>query len=699
MHELNSFPKTVLIVDDSPINRAVLENILQPDYPILQAQDGLEAISQVEQHENEIAIILLDIIMPKLDGFGVLDHLKNAGVLENIPVVIISSETSAQFIKRGYTRGAIDYIQRPFDPEIVQQCVINTIMLYSKQKALRAMVDEQVREMERNNTLMIDILSNVMEIRSHESGMHITHIRALTELMMRTVSERLTEYEIQLQDIKTVADASVFHDIGKIGIPEAILNKPGKLTAQEFETIKEHTALGEQMLHRLIFGENEPLVCCARDICRWHHERWDGKGYPDGLKGDEIPISAQVAAIADVYDALTCKRVYKPAYSHEQAVQMILDGECGQFNPRLMECFKDIAVDLPAHFEALVQEHSRYVSNDDQPSHGDQMVAISQKELYRLEQEKTKYRFIASLSNEVLFEYNRSSDVLTLSESAFPQFGLATVIARISQNQSLFSSENWEVVQKIKDTAQQTIPEEPTAQLNVRILCPGGQMRWYEVTLRSMWSADPKSILTGIIGRFMNVDHQMAERDTLLDQAQRDSLTGLYHRGAAQARIDHIIEKKPSCGALLVIDIDNFKSINDQYGHSAGDEIIKRLVAIIIENTRKEDVAARVGGDEFVVFLANVTSEQNVTLYLQRLLGSIAQRKTGHGFTVSIGAALCPRDGDRYAQLFIKADQAMYGSKRAGKNQGGVYDGGNRMLASSQSNCDDLHSGNTCAAH
>lgn len=332
----------ILIVDDSQINCEILAEILKDEYRILEAANGEECINLLKQYGTGIALLLLDINMPVMDGFEVLDLMNRKHWIEDIPVIMISSEDSASYVRRAYEMGASDYISRPFDVQVVHQRVSNTIKLYAKQRRLISLVTDQIREKEKNNQMMISILSQIVEFRNSESGSHVLHINIITGMLLERLMQKTDQYHLQWSDQFLITTASAFHDIGKIGIDEKILNKPGKLTKEEFEIMKTHTLIGASMLKSIEMYQNEKLLQVAYQICRWHHERYDGKGYPDGLKGEEIPISAQVVAIADVYDALVGKRVYKKAFSHETAIHMILNGECGAFNPLLLECLTDI---------------------------------------------------------------------------------------------------------------------------------------------------------------------------------------------------------------------------------------------------------------------------------------------------------------------------------------------------------------------
>lgn len=331
----------ILIVDDSEINREILKEILKEDYRILEAANGEECLEQLERSGTGISLVLLDIVMPEMDGFEVLAAMNQNHWIEDIPVIMISSEDSDSYIRRAYEMGVSDYISRPFDAKIVYQRVLNMIKLYAKQRRLIHLVTRQIYEKERNNRMLIGILSQIVEFRNGESGLHVIHINLITQLLLEQLVKKTGKYQLSWEDRLLIATASALHDIGKIGIDEKILNKPGKLTKEEFEIMKTHTLIGAQMLDNLDMYRNEKLLKLAYEICRWHHERYDGKGYPDGLVGEEIPISAQVVSLADVYDALVSERVYKKAFSHEKALEMIQNGECGTFNPLLLRCMTE----------------------------------------------------------------------------------------------------------------------------------------------------------------------------------------------------------------------------------------------------------------------------------------------------------------------------------------------------------------------
>ena len=350
----------VLIVDDAEMNRAILTEILGNEYEILEAENGRECMQLLQKYRTGISVILLDIVMPVMNGFAVLGEMARQGLIDDIPIIMISSADSDDVIRQAYELGVTDYISRPFDAKIVYRRVVNAIKLYAKQRRLVSMVTKQIVEKEKNDNMLIDILSHIVEFRNTESGLHVLHMKQLTELLLSELLQKTDMYHLDAAKRDLIVTASALHDIGKIAIPEEILNKPGRLTKEEFEIMKTHTTIGSEMLDKIEGYGDEPLVRTAYAICRWHHERYDGRGYPDGLVGEQIPISAQIVALADVYDALVSERSYKKAFSHETAVQMILNGECGTFNPLILDCLRSAADKIPQiRYDADMYLHRR----------------------------------------------------------------------------------------------------------------------------------------------------------------------------------------------------------------------------------------------------------------------------------------------------------------------------------------------------
>lgn len=329
-----------LIVDDMEINRAILCELFRQDYDLLEAENGQEALELIHQYRSSIAVILLDIVMPVMDGFQLMEHLQRDGILQRIPVILITADTFHENELNGLNLGAVDLIMKPFDPLIVKKRVENNVELYHYKNHLEDLVEHQTRKLTEANDFMVEALSTVIEYRSLETGQHNRRIRVFTKILLQCLAKLRPDYGLTPKQISAITSASAMHDIGKIAIPESILLKPGRLTQEEFAIMKTHTTKGCEALRAFREMEDKAYLRYCYDICRHHHERWDGKGYPDGLKGDEIPVSAQAVAVADVYDALTSPRVYKPAFPHEKAIEMILNGECGSFSDSMMECLR-----------------------------------------------------------------------------------------------------------------------------------------------------------------------------------------------------------------------------------------------------------------------------------------------------------------------------------------------------------------------
>ena len=349
--------KKILVVDDIKINRVVLQDLFQQEYDVLEAANGCEALEYIEKYKDDIAAILLDIVMPEMDGFGVLKAMNASGIIKYVPVVLITGEKGDAETLKGYELGASDVVNKPFNTEIVYRRVNNIIDLYAHKNDIETKLDEsreilakQDLRLKRANRFLIDALSTTVEFRNFESGEHVKRMRNLTQIFLMALNDK---HSLNAELIETIADASVLHDIGKIAIPDSVLLKPGPLTNEEFQVMKTHTLRGCDILESLNYVPDEEYYNYCYEICRHHHERWDGNGYPDGLKGDEISIWAQAASLADVYDALTSDRVYKKAYSHDEAVAMILRGDCGVFNPQLLGRFKEIEKELPTKVAEL----------------------------------------------------------------------------------------------------------------------------------------------------------------------------------------------------------------------------------------------------------------------------------------------------------------------------------------------------------
>ncbi len=343
---------TVLIVDDVEINREILGNILSEDYRIVTAKDGINAMETVDIEKDNLVAILLDLVMPNMDGFEVLEELNEKGILNNIPVLVISTEDSRASEQECFSAGISDFIHKPFDSNVVRTRVNNTVSLYLYKRHLEETIAEQTKIIERRNSSLLDLLASVVESRDLESGSHVERVKGYTKILAEQISRKYPKYGLNILNIDILADASVLHDIGKISIPDSILLKPSKLTEEEFAKMKTHTTKGADFIKSVREMWDDDYGKISYEIAKYHHEKFDGKGYPEGLSGNDIPISAQIVSIADCYDALISKRCYKDAFEKKKAFEMIVNGECGVFNPDIMQCFVDRIED----FEALAEK-------------------------------------------------------------------------------------------------------------------------------------------------------------------------------------------------------------------------------------------------------------------------------------------------------------------------------------------------------
>ena len=476
----------ILIVDDSEMNREMLKAILGEGYKYAEAVDGAQALRMLQQ-DMHIDLVLLDINMPKMDGFAVLEHMNQFRWIDEVPVIMISAADDRESIKRCYSLGVADYIRRPFDSYIVQRRVQNTLRLYANQKRLMGMVSDKIYRNQRDSNVMIGILSHIVEFRNSESAQHVLQVQTVTGMLLRRLVEKTDVYHLTEEKIRLIVTASALHDIGKISIPENILNKPGRLTPEEFDVIRTHPAIGASMLEGLTPYRKEPLLKTAIEICRWHHERWDGRGYPDGLLGEQIPISAQVVALADVYDALTSDRCYKKAYSHDTAVSMILNGECGAFNPMLLDCLQEISASLRHALPLLAVEQS--MKKDAQRLSSELLrnsnMPRSDRAQRELDSLREKLIFFASCCGGVQFEYDTISRSVLVVDWSRPGRQSRTIMD-VNDPDNMRPLRPADVA-RLRSALKATTPE--NNELSISVLLPvAGEQHWHSIRMHTLSS-------------------------------------------------------------------------------------------------------------------------------------------------------------------------------------------------------------------
>ena len=529
----------ILIADDSEMNRELLAAILEEEYDIIQANDGVQAVDCFQRHAEEISLLLLDIVMPHMDGFEVLSYMNKEHWIDAIPVVIISSENSPIYIKRGYDLGATDFIEKPFDANMVLRRSANAILLGAKQRRMTSIVSNQIYEREKSSKLMINILSHIVEFRNGESGLHVLHIQTITEMLLRQlVQKENNRYALSKEQIRMITTASALHDIGKISIPDEILNKPGRLTAEEFAVIKGHSMAGANMLSELPLDQKEePLVKTAYEICRWHHERYDGGGYPDGLKGEEIPVSAQVVALADVYDALTSERCYKDAYSHEKAIEMILAGQCGAFNPLMLECLLDISSSLKKKMGYKSKERYEQTDLSDIASRfHDFEMDSSEKIVQQLEFERMRYNFLAEGSRNIVFTYTISPPLLTFNQAGCKRSGITEPSFSPLQSGVLKDLVEEQSLKRLIRKITQATRETPDVTSNL-FLTDGKNPCHYRCKCRVIWTDGAEKGYTGVVGKltditddYMVMENVREEGLKVLEKDRSAEFSGFYDR-------------------------------------------------------------------------------------------------------------------------------------------------------------------------
>ena len=665
----------ILIVDDSEMNRSILVDMLGDEYDTIEVEDGLMAVNVLQNQAPDISLMMLDIVMPQMDGLQVLRVMNQRRWIESVPVIMISAETSSDRISQALELGVTDFISRPFDAKIVQRRVLNTLLSSAKQQELESLVAEQIYEKEQNSLLMIDILSHIVEFRNGESGLHVVHVRKLTEVLLERLAAKNPSYGLNQESIALISEASALHDIGKIAIDDKILNKPGRLTDEEFVIMKTHSAIGAQMLEGISVHKGEPLVQVAYEICRWHHERWDGRGYPDGLKGAEIPISAQVVAMADVYDALTSERVYKAAFSHEKAIAMICNNECGSFNPQLIDCLKEAADTLQEELSDKPKKQSPEGSINNMVERISQHseLSASNRTLQLLEHERMKYSFFAAMSKEIQFEYTISPSMVSFNSWGAKSLGLEELVMDPLENPKVIEYLEGGLGKELHDALYSATPEASITTLEEKMNRDGKQ-KWFRFVMQALWDDSEPPKLKGAIGKAVDIHSSRSYLENLERRASTDQLTGLLNLLSAQkqaeARLKDVADQN---FALVFFDCDNFKTANNTYGHMFGNQLLVHIAERLRQVTRTGDILSRVGGDEYVIFFQY---HQELEPIIQRIYGSLSgENFNGFDISISMGVATVEQMGPDFGAMMHAADTALYAVKQAGKGHYKFYDG------------------------
>lgn len=555
--------RKLLIADDSELNRAILVSVLEKNFDILEAADGKEAIATLAAHEGNIAALLLDVVMPEADGFEVLEEMNRRGWIDEIPTIMISVETGGSYIDRAFQLGAADYVSRPFVPNMIRRRVINAILLHTKTQKLTGLIADRFYRRERNTDILAAILGYAVEFRSGERGTHMTNVSRITGLLLHRLLERTDRCPIGPEDIETVCIASSLHDIGKLLIPEDILTKPTALTPDEFDIVKQHTRLGAKIISDLPIYQNETIIKYALEICRWHHERWNGEGYPDGLKGEDIPIAAQVVSLADAYDALTSKRCYKEALSHEKSLEMIRGGECGSFNPLLLECLNESS-------ELLRQELQR--NEWDRSFHQD-THRLSEEILHRealpredrsqrlLNLERERTQFYADQCGGIQFDYDLLSGRVTVTNH-YASAAERTQVLDFDHGEGL-NFLSLKDRRRLLEALEKATPEIPQASFPVEVQTGGGYQP-HRLVLRTQWSRGGQRRCVSVAGQLLpeQTEDAKAQPDVLL-HSSGGSMAAVLQQ--LQGVFDLVRLVDPERAKVLTLHPDG--TLEEQAGH------------------------------------------------------------------------------------------------------------------------------------
>lgn len=682
---MNKNKNKILIVDDVELNRAILSELFISEYEVLEADNGKTAVELMEDYRDDVAIVLMDIVMPIMNGLEALEIMNAKGLIEKVPVFLITAESSNEAISKGFKLGVVDVILKPFNPDNICQRVNNIIELYSHRYELETLVKNQMEKIEaqneqlRNfNVAMIDVLSTVVEFRDCESGQHVHRVRKMTKTLLKVLGSENPKYWMSDEAIDNIADAAALHDIGKIAIPDRILKKPGKLDPEEFEIMKKHTLFGCEILETIdSLKQNKEQYQYCYNICRWHHEKWDGKGYPDGVSGDEIPIYAQIVSIADCYDALTTDRCYKKAFAHQKAVSMIKNGECGTFNPELLQCFLEISDSLPTILESGddltdLKNNYRQASQSDSPEKKPQCESDFNRIIHLLEIEREKQEALFSMSGDIIFDYDVQKDKLTFSDEFKEVFGGECVIdgarAYLRRHEILVESD----YQAIRGLYYAMSEENREYTKEIRMINKAGEEVWYRIYSTSIWDKERKNVLLNVLGRLVSIDNMKREINQWKKQAESDHLTKLGNRAYGQQMLSEMTD---TVATIMYIDIDNFKMVNDQHGHLFGDEVLYRIAEAIKEPFRAYDAICRLGGDEFMVIMRYSDDKETALLKANDIRAGIEKiaKDIDIPMSASIGMSFYPLDGTDTELLLNKADKALYQAKKSGKNACVIY--------------------------
>lgn len=658
----------ILIVDDEETNRAILAQLFKDEYSILEAENGEEAIRLIEDNLEDVSAVLLDILMPVMDGLQAMEIMNSHYWIDKIPVIMITTDTSESTMQKGYELGATDVILKPFNSRIVRQRVKNIIELYRHKKNLERLASEQIdilrsksMQVSESGIEIVNMLSRIITLKSGQAAARPQVIRHVAAAIMREYSHLYPELHIDGTRIRNTAYAASVCNIGKIFVPSEILFKNGPLTDEEYRVVQRYPAGGSDLLMKISEGKYDGgLLECCFTVCLYHNERADGTGYPYGLKEKDIPLEAQIVSIASVYEALVSDRPYRKAFSHDEAVKMIRNGECGCFGEKIIKAFMAAEPILTDEYDEE-EEYFRgsrvsYSISED----------VSERRLRMLEREKEHFQILSDMSGDVMFDYDGITNVLLFSESFSELTGCGVryenALDFINETETLYIDDKERLIGLIKSITDTS----PSIKTEIRIKMKNDVYKWFELYAHSVWNGGR---CVSMVGKLVNIDRQKRETEIWRKAADTDQLTGIYNKIASHNYIMEAIETNgDNVSALCFIDLDNFKGINDTFGHQFGDVVLKKVAEQLRTAVRNTDIVGRIGGDEFVVFLKNVGSKKNIIAKAEQLCNVFKLTCGERKISGSIGIACIPDDGTDFEELLGKADSALYCCKGRGKD-------------------------------
>lgn len=694
--------KAILVVDDIEQNRALLKDVFMDQYEVLEAQDGLEALEVLRQNFHRIAVVLLDIVMPRLDGYGVLDAMHREG-FSDIPVVVVTVSDQVENEVRVLDMGAADMVLMPVDPTIVKRRVINIIHAYSYQKNLENRIQLQQERMEKSYQAVVDTLRSIVVHRNMDSSLHTLHISAYTQFLLEKLALNYPEYRLNEEKIALMADASLLHDVGKILVSESTFKTNGKLTEEEKAVLEAHCVESNKIIGIFEQTGQKDFMRYATNICRCHHERWDGLGYPDALKGENIPICAQVVGLALFYDGLNYPRDYRKQY----VVNTLEAEKDKRFSRRLIDCFID-------NYDAL--EKLSFLYEDKTNDEVNKMVIQRLiKVFYKNKKAEdcskfSQYHSLLRYVNATVYALDTEEGTYERVYSTFTDFNHVPssgdfeteFISNIEEEiYPTFSTVVLAYFHKLlkSDTTDGELALGETCRIYNNYY---GEYQWYQISSVTIdGGLEEKSKVLLILknvnndvsaisemarlnnhsrGKAKDIHRYQLENKKLRIKVHIDPLTGVYDDMTTQAMVKEIIKSYPgSKYGLIMIDLDDFKLVNDQFGHLEGDKALQFFASTVKSQFRQSDIIGRVGGDAFVIFMTDIPNVDVVESKAEQLMLSLRPNDDQDGYrqhmAISVGISLYPENGLDYTTLFKKADMALFMAKKLGRNRCQIYRG------------------------